>query len=163
MDIRLRPTKKADLDFVLAAEQDKDNLPFIIQWQRKQHEAALKDSDTSHLIVERIAEPISVGYVILGELENPNQSILLKRIVVTEKGKGYGKEALRLVKQLAFEELQAHRLWLDVKEHNYRAQHIYKAAGFVVEGRLRECLKTGDRFESLVLMSILLSEYHIDQ
>lgn len=79
--------------------------------------------------------------------------------MVTEKGKGYGKEALRLVKQLAFEELGAHRLWLDVKKQNVRARHVYESEGFVVEGVLRECLKAEAGFESLVVMSMLRDEY----
>ena len=78
---------------------------------------------------------------------------------MTEKGKGYGKEALRLVKKMAFQELKAHRLWLDVKEHNVRARHVYESEGFVAEGVLRECIKAEVGFESLVVMSMLCGEY----
>ena len=101
-----------------------------------------------------------MGYLILAGLENANLSIELRRIVVTDKSKGYGKEALRLIKKLAFEQLKAHRLWLDVKGHNLRAKHIYEFEGFVVEGVLRECVKIEETFESLVVMSMLCSEYH---
>jgi RimJ/RimL family protein N-acetyltransferase len=73
--------------------------------------------------------------------------------------KGYGRAALKSVQQLAFAQLQAHRLWLDVKDHNSRARHLYQAMGFVEEGRLRECVKSGNRFESLVVLSMLRSEY----
>jgi RimJ/RimL family protein N-acetyltransferase len=66
---------------------------------------------------------------------------------------------LRLIKNLAFEQLHAHRLWLDVKDFNYIARRLYEKEGFIVEGILRECIKVGDRFESLVLMSTLQSEY----
>ena len=54
-----------------------------------------------------------------------------------------------------------HRLWLDVKVQNQRAQAIYKAAGFVVEGTLRECLKSEYGYESLMIMSILQQEYKL--
>lgn len=92
-------------------------------------------------------------------LAEANQSIEFRRIVITEKGRGYGREALRRVKSMAFGELKAHRLWLDVKEHNFRARHVYESEGFVVEGKLRECLKSEDGYESLVVMSILRDEY----
>lgn len=104
-----------------------------------------------------------VGYVILVGLEDADLSINIKRLVVTDKSKGYGKQALRLIKKFAFEELQAHRLWLDVKDFNLRARYVYETGGFIVEGILRECIKTGDKFESLVLMSILAHEYYTHQ
>ncbi|WP_146087144.1 GNAT family N-acetyltransferase [Chroococcidiopsis sp. TS-821] len=110
------------------------------------------------MIIERISK-LSVGYVILAGLENLHHSIELRRLVIQDKGEGYGTAALRLIKKLAFEELHAHRLWLDVKHFNYVARRLYENESFVVEGILRECLKIGDRFETLVLMSMLQSEY----
>ncbi|MFZ0061118.1 MAG: GNAT family N-acetyltransferase [Pyrinomonadaceae bacterium] len=160
MSIRLLRTGENDLDFVLGAEQSAENRSFVSGWVRAQHLGALTSEDVLHLIIENTADGSRVGYVILAGLADANQNIELRRIVVTEKGKGYGKEALRLVKKLAFEELKAHRLWLDVKEHNVRARHLYESGGFVVEGVLRECIKGEVGFESLVVMSMLCGEYH---
>lgn len=79
--------------------------------------------------------------------------------MVAEKGRGHGRAALRLVKERAFGELGAHRLWLDVKEENARARRLYESEGFVSEGVLRDSFWTGEGYESLVVMSILESEY----
>src|SRR5687768_2270736 len=163
MDVRLVGTSENDLDFVLSAEQSAENRSFVSMWAREQHLGALTSDDLSHLIIKNTADGSRVGYIILAGLADVNQSIEFRRIVVTEKGKGYGKEALRLVKKLAFEELEAHRLWLDVKEHNVRARHLYESEGFVTEGVLRECIKAEAGFESLVLMSILRGEYNYTQ
>ena len=160
MNIRLRRTSEDDLDFVLSAEQSKENRPFVSAWAREQHLGALTSEDLSHLIIENSPDGKRIGYIILAGLADANQSIELRRIVVTEKGKGFGKEALRLVKQLTFEDLKAHRLWLDVKEHNVRARHVYESEGFVAEGVLRECIKAEVGFESLLVMSMLRDEYH---
>jgi RimJ/RimL family protein N-acetyltransferase len=119
--------------------------------------AALKDDDVVHLIIEK--DKSRVGYIILAGLKNQNQSIEFRRIVVTEKGGGIGREALRQIKQIAFEEFGAHRLWLDVKDFNERARRLYESEGFVTEGVLRDCIKKGDEWESLVLMSMLRQEY----
>jgi RimJ/RimL family protein N-acetyltransferase len=59
----------------------------------------------------------------------------------------------------AFHEFGAHRLWLDTYSDNTRAQHVYRSAGFSQEGVMRECKKWGDEYRSLMLMSILESEY----
>ena len=160
MSIRLLRTGENDLDFVLSAEQSAENRPFVSVWLRAQHLDAVTSADVLHLIIENTADRSRVGYVILAGLADTNQNLELRRIVVTDKGKGYGKEALRLVKRLAFEELKAHRLWLDVKEHNLRARHLYESEGFVAEGVLRECIKAEVGFESLVVMSMLYGEYH---
>ncbi|GJM72900.1 hypothetical protein HMSSN036_51160 [Paenibacillus macerans] len=92
-------------------------------------------------------------------IESSNHNIELRRIVIVDKGKGYGKEALELVKTLVFTGLGAHRLWLDVKDFNLRAQHVYEAAGLQIEGKLRECVKAGDRYDSLFVMGMLDREY----
>jgi len=158
MKISLRRTNESDLDFVLGAEQAAENRVFVSVWTREQHRAAFETEDLSHLVIEN-ADGKRIGYIILTGLADANRSISLKRIVVTEKDQGYGKHALRETKKLAFKELKAHRLWLDVKEHNKRARHIYEAEGFIAEGILRECLKTENGYESLVVMSMLRGEY----
>ena len=78
--------------------------------------------------------------------------------MVVRKRRGYGRAIVRAVKELAFEELRAHRLWLDVKEHNARARALYRSEGFAEEGLLRECLRGPVRFESLIIMALLHHE-----
>lgn len=159
MKIRLRRAIEDDLDFVLAAEHGPENSPFVTQWTREQHASTLGSADVCLFLIETESDQSSVGYVIMAGLTDPNQNVELRRIVVTEKGKGYGQETLGLIKRLAFIERGAHRLWLDVKERNARARHVYESHGFVVEGVLREAAKTDAGFESMVLMSLLRHEY----
>jgi len=159
MIARLRRTDETDLDFVVGAESHLDNRSFILPWTRERHRAALSDPDIEHCIVEENAGRRPVGIVILMDLRSPHQSIEFRRLVITEKGKGYGRAALRLVKDLAFEELGAHRLWLDVMDHNPRARALYESEGFVVEGTLRECVRVDGDFRSLHVLSMLRREY----
>jgi diamine N-acetyltransferase len=158
--VRLRPTTVADLEYVLAAEHAPENRVFVIPWTREQHGAALSDPDLMHRIVED-ADGRTVGFLLFAGLASPHRSIELRRIVVTEKGRGHGRAALRAVQEFAFAELGAHRLWLDVKEHNTRARALYEEEGFVMEGCLRECLVAPDGFESLYIMSMLEHERSI--
>jgi RimJ/RimL family protein N-acetyltransferase len=64
---------------------------------------------------------------------------------------------------MAFEDLHAHRFWLDVKALNTRAQALYASEGFIEEGRLRESvrltLQGADGYDSLIVMSLLDREY----
>ena len=85
-------------------------------------------------------------------------------MVVQTKGQGFGRAALRVAKRVVFEDLHAHRFWLDVKQRNAQAKAFYDSEGFVVEGTLRDAVKvTQDNgnpgFDSLVVLSMLRSEY----
>ena len=104
-------------------------------------------------------ELASVGFLILIGCKSQNLSLELKRMVVQAKGTGLGRAALRVAKKVAFDDLGAHRFWLDVRTHNQRARALYDSEGFVVEGTLRECVRGADGFDSLVVMSLLQSEF----
>lgn len=158
MTTTVRRATAADLDFVLAAEHADDNRRGVEPWKRSQHESALADPDFRYLVVET-EEHGRMGYIILAGCSGSHRNIEFKRLVITDKGRGFGRVAVRHVKRVAFEELEAHRLWLDVKAWNQRAQHLYQSEGFVREGLLRECLRTVDGHESLVVMSMLEDEY----
>ena len=161
--LRIRPTMLSDLDFVVSVERDARNLPFITPWERTQHEGAIRFPDSRHFIVEAGDAWEHVGFVILQGCRNPSRSVELKRIVLQTQGHGLGRACVRLLKQLAFRDLHAHRFWLDVKSLNTRALHLYAGEGFVEEGRLRECVPLGADaaagWDSLVVMSMLAHEY----
>lgn len=159
--INLRTTTLEDLDFVLSAEGHELNRRFVGQWSREQHAAALADEDIRHLIVEGPAGERE-GYVILTGIQDRNLTINIKRLVIQTKGCGYGTSTLKLLIDWAFAHTDTHRLWLDVKDHNVRAQQVYAKAGFRLEGKLRECLRTEEGFESIQIMSILRHELRTD-
>ena len=162
--VRLRPTMQSDLAYVLSLEQDAQNLPFITPWDRTQHEAAIRFPDMRHFMIEGGEGLEAVGFLILIGCRSQHQSLELKRMVVQTKGQGFGRAALRVAKRVVFEDLHAHRFWLDVKQRNAQAKAFYDSEGFVVEGTLRDAVKvTQDNgnpgFDSLVVLSMLRSEY----
>lgn len=156
---RLRPTMQSDLEFVLSLERDPVNLPSITPWERTQHEAAIRFPDFRHFIVEGGDALAAVGFLILIGCRSRNQSLELKRMVVQPKGQGFGRAALRVAKKVAFDDLGAHRFWLDVRTHNVRAMGLYESEGFVREGTLREAVRGTGGFESLAVFSMLQSEF----
>jgi RimJ/RimL family protein N-acetyltransferase len=163
LPLRLRPTLLSDLDFVVAVESDQRNLPFITPWERTQHEGAVRFPDFRHFIVEAAASDAPDGFVILQGCRNPHRSVELKRLVLQTQGQGLGRRCVRLLKQMAFRDLHAHRFWLDLKSLDVRALALYASEGFVEEGRLRESVRiTGegaDGYETLVVMGLLDREY----
>lgn len=73
--------------------------------------------------------------------------------------KGYGREALLLLLDWAFRIQNWRRIWLEALACNERAQRLYRSIGFVDEGRLREQHFYDGRYEDVVLMGMLRSEW----
>ena len=157
--VRLRPTMRSDLAFVLSLERDPANLPFITPWERIQHEAAIRFPDFRHFIIETGAGLEPGGFLILIGCRNPHLAVELKRMVVRDKHQGFGRAALKVAKKIAFDDLGAHRFWLDSKKSNARAQALYAGEGFVVEGELRQAVKTAEGYDSLIVMAMLQDEF----
>jgi RimJ/RimL family protein N-acetyltransferase len=167
--LRLRPTMLSDLDWVVSVETDMHNLPFITPWERTQHEGAVRFPDFRHFIVEAGGSDEGSGgrqgFVILQGCRNPHRSVELKRLVLASgsQGRGLGRRCVRSLKAMAFDDLHAHRFWLDVKLLNTRSLQLYATEGFVEEGRLRESVRLSgagvDGYDSLVVMSLLDREF----
>jgi RimJ/RimL family protein N-acetyltransferase len=77
----------------------------------------------------------------------------------SEWGKGFGTDASTVTIRYGFQELNLHRIWLDVFAYNERAQTLYQRLGFTEEGRLREQLARDGRRYDVVLMGLLRGEW----
>ena len=153
---------EADLDYVMPIERAAAQERFVWEWSREQHEQALKAPARLHLIIESVPDGQRVGFILLNDVNSANKCVEFQRIVVEPRGRGYGRQAIRLLKRYAFEELGAHRLWLSVKEFNARGRALYVSEGFVEEGMLRECVKGPTAYESALIMAILDREYTLE-
>jgi RimJ/RimL family protein N-acetyltransferase len=68
------------------------------------------------------------------------------------RGRGLGSEAVRLLVEFGFRDLNLHRIWLRVFRSNTRALRTYAAAGFVKEGIMRDAAFIDGRFVDVVVM-----------
>jgi RimJ/RimL family protein N-acetyltransferase len=73
--------------------------------------------------------------------------------------KGFGTKAMQLLLKHGFETLNLHRLWLRVFESNQSAIRSYEKVGFKLEGKFREAQFIEGKFEDVIIMSMLLSEW----
>lgn len=155
--LTLRPTTVADCGFVVDVEEHPDNAPHVEHWSRAQHEASLDRPGTVHRIIE--TRGARVGFVLLEDADDPNDSLLLRRIAVITKGRGHGRTAVLLTARYCFDLLGFHRLWLNVAAENRRAYVLYQRLGFVEEGVARESVKKDGKYVSMRVMSLLDREY----
>jgi len=73
--------------------------------------------------------------------------------------KGYGREAIKIILNYAFNKLRLNRIYLGVISYNKRAIRLYKKFGFKLEGRSREHIFYKGKFYDLLEMGILKNEW----
>src|SRR5690606_2010418 len=74
-------------------------------------------------------------------------------------GKGYGREAISLLVNYAFQHRNLHKVFLRVHSKNERAIRAYQAVGFAEEGRLRDHVWSNGAYDDLIYMGILREEW----
>ena len=102
-----------------------------------------------------------IGFVGVHDIQWNNQTGVLGIGIGSpeHRSHGYGSEALNLMLQFAFEELNLHRVTLYSISYNERALKTYEKAGFTEEGRLRQAIyRDGVRYDQ-VYMGILRHEW----
>lgn len=77
----------------------------------------------------------------------------------SNRGKGYGTEAIQLILDLAFNGLNLHNVWLDTLSLNPSAISAYTRAGFREIGRRREAYRLGGRTYDVILMDCLSTDF----
>jgi len=77
----------------------------------------------------------------------------------TDRGQGYGQEALSLILRYAFLTLGLERMELTVDMGNVHAMHCYKKAGFMLEGVKRHASYREGTFCDVGMMSVLRDEW----
>lgn len=73
---------------------------------------------------------------------------------------GYGREALSLLVDYAFQKLNLNSLMLRVYSFNERAIRSYRAVGFRPAGKLREALIRNRKKYDILLMDLLPKDFY---
>ena len=157
--VRLRIAEERDLDFIVASEAEPENARYIVADSRAYHQDTLDSPAAVHFIVERNDTGAAIGFLMAAGRNSPDHEQYWRRVIINERGKGYGKEAMKLLMAWAFEDAGAHRGWLDCKDYNDRALHVYESLGLQREGLLRETILVDGKYENLVVLGILEDEW----
>lgn len=104
--------------------------------------------------------PEIVGVAIVKDIEWSNRSAWLAMGIgsADHRGRGLGSEALGLLIDFAFDELNLYRLTLSVMAYNDRAIKTYVKHGFVQEGAIREAIERDGTRHNLLIYGLLAGE-----
>ena len=162
--LRLRRADLKDLKFILDLQVNPENIKFIVPFDEKFHTKILTSNCAEKMDViveEKSGQP--VGYFMLSELDNPHNKVEITHVIIAKKNCGYGRESLKLLLKWIFGARKFHRAFLDCKEYNSVALHLYESVGFKREGIMRDTICTNGIYENLVLLGILEDEFNAEE
>lgn len=169
--VRLRAVNSEDLPAFTSWLNDPEvtrNITIYYPLSQDMEEAWYKDMLT-HPVEER---PLSIeiaegkNWKLVGDMSflnfDPHERSAEIGIFIGDKSawdKGFGTEAMQLMVNYGFANLNLNRIYLRVFETNPRGMRCYENAGFQHEGRQRQAHFQDGKYIDVLMMSILKNEW----
>lgn len=164
----LRPIEREDLKRLheLSANVELEMLaggawsPWSLAAMEKDFEKHLEEEDKSEFVIE--ADGKVIGTTELHRWKNRRAGTAGVGIGIYDPeylGKGYGRDALKVLLDWAFRIQNYRRIWLDTLAKNERAVRCYLAVGFKQEGLLRQHEYHDGEYADVVTMGMLREEW----
>ena len=162
-----------DVDMIIEIEAHPENRDYLWVGTPEEHRDEIRDPNHLLLMFRDSGartdwDPAGDGYpsvpreikgYALIRLNFKSDIFELRRIAITEKGKGYGREAMEALIRYAFEETGTNRLWLDVYPDNIAGINLYESLSMHKDGVLRQNYKAERGYLDQIIYSLLRCEY----
>ena len=132
---------------------------FTFKQERELHEKGL--SEFYSFMIWTLAEGRLIGNTDLSDINWSSGNAWLG-IWIGDKeflGRGFGTDAMKIIINYAFMEMNLRRISLTVFSYNERAFHLYEKLGFQLEGRERKSIHRAGTRADLVYMGMLRREW----
>jgi RimJ/RimL family protein N-acetyltransferase len=135
--------------------------PFTDERMAQWYERAATDQERLWFTVYETGAWRAVGFCVLRDIDHRHRTAEFGLTIGdrSDRGKGYGTEAVTLLLDLAFTGLGLHNVQLQVYEFNRAGLRAYQKAGFKEIGRRRRAYFMGRRFWDVVYMDCLAEEF----
>ena len=116
-----------------------------------------RNSSRVMFAIRKVSQPLILGYLALTNIHSVHRSAEfgIRIGAAAERGKGYGQAAVALALKYAWQNLNLHRVQLNVLASNARAIGSYRAAGFEEEGRLTHAAFIDGQWVDVIIMAAL--------
>lgn len=165
----LRPLERADLPLLVAWRNAPharlyfiDSTPLSLAGQERWFEQYLARSDEQRFIIECGDPPVAIGTIGLISIDHRHQSAEGATLVIGEKAYRTGRHALDVCITLGkyvFHDLGLNRMTAEVLAENRHMLLLSKHLGMQQEGIKRQAVFRGGRFQDVILLSLLRSEF----
>lgn len=156
--MHLLEAAESQIEEIIELEAHPENRDYLWVGTYEEHKDEIADPNHLLLIFKEKEEDKTVGYALIRL--NPKSEIFeLRRIAISDKRKGYGREAMEALFKEAFENLGINRFWLDVYPDNIFGINLYESLGMHRDGVLRQNYKAERGYLDQIIYSMLKSEY----
>lgn len=156
--LNIYEVKPEEIDEIIELENHPEIRDFIWIGTYEEHLSEINDPNHLLLIFYNKENTEIKGYALI-RLDFKSNVFEIRRIAITDRGKGLGKESMEALIKYAFEETVTNRLWLDVYPDNPKGIKLYNGLGMHRDGVLRENYKANRGYLDQIIYSILRSEY----
>lgn len=95
----------------------------------------------------------TIGMIDLFDIDPHHERGAVGIFIATEyRGKGFGKEALKVLCEYAFSFLHLHQLYAHVLEDNENSLKLFSTNGFTTCGLLTEWIKAENEYKNVIIM-----------
>jgi len=155
----IRRAEPEAINDIIALEGHPDNRDHLWQGTYADHLAEISDPNHLLLVFRTKADSALVGFALV-RLDRHSSWFELRRIAVSIKKQGYGREAMLALFAHAFDTLGMNKVWLDVYPHNTVGIRLYESLGMHRDGILRENYRSSSLgFLDQIIYSMLRREY----
>lgn len=165
--VRLRPFRKDDIQLLYEWIINRDLVILNSAYHpisEIDHDAWVegmmkKRSDLVIFVIEEIETKMAIGTCQLFNINwrYRNAELQIRIGNSSHQGKGYGSEAVHLLIDFGFKDLNLHRIYLHVFATNKRAIRAYEKCGFHREGILNEAAFIDGEWVDIEVMGLLRS------
>ncbi len=148
-----------DIETIIELESHKDNRNFVWIGTYEEHKAEIGDKNHLVFVFRQKVDNSIIGYALI-RLDFKSEIFELRRIAISHKGIGYGKEVMIALLKYAFEDRNINRFWLDVYPDNLIGIRLYEGLGMHRDGVLRQSYKSERGYLDQIIYSMLKNEYY---
>ncbi|WP_461615192.1 GNAT family N-acetyltransferase [Clostridium sp. Marseille-QA1073] len=169
--VKLREYRKEDIKKAQEYMNDREirgllapNIPYPYTYEDEVRwfEGLSANKDLYNFAIETLNDKKYIGGCGINNIDWKN-SVATVGIFIGDKdylGKGYGTDAMKILINFIFEEMNINKIKLNVYSFNERAVKSYEKCGFKKEGLLRKEIFRQGKYHDEVVMGILREEYY---
>lgn len=161
--IYLREINKDDTDNIIKWRNCNEVRKFFIDQQlltEDIHNGWLKSNVETRRAIQFIIvlkeEDLPIGSVFLKDIDLKNNKAEFGIFIGEEfgRGKGYGREALKIIVDYGFKVMKLNKIFLRALEENKAAIKCYQSVNFVCEGIFKEDVKSENQYKNIIFMAL---------
>lgn len=166
-NIHLRALEPEDLEFVYAIENDENMWEvsntitpyskFLIRQYLENAHQDIYEAKQLRLVICKKGSTEAIGLIDLFDFDAKNKRAGIGIIIQNEvdKNNGFGKEALGLVINYAFEQLQLHQLYANIGTENKASESLFTTFGFERIGVKKDWNFTNNDFHDEAIFQLI--------